>query len=182
MPLLLFLLFIIVPIAELYVIVQIGQAIGILPTIVLLLVDGFLGAALARSQGRAAWRRFNEATAAGRVPTKEVYDGVAIVFGGALLLTPGFISDILGISLLLPPTRALLRRALLRTAKTVGPARGAFFVFDRIGGGRPGPGPGPVPPRPPRPGPRSYDVEGSAREIPDDAPELDPPRDRDPDA
>jgi len=179
--LLLFFLFVVVPIAELYVIIQVGQAIGIVPTLVLLLADGFLGAALARSQGRAAWRRFNEALAAKRVPAKEAYDGAAIVFGGALLLSPGFITDVLGLSLLLPPTRALLRRALMRTARTVGPARGAFFVFDRVGGRQPGSGPT-VPPRAPTQAPREYDVEGSAREIPDDAPELDPGRDRDPDA
>jgi len=173
MPLLLFLLFILMPIAELYVIIQVGQLIGIIPTLLLLVVDGFLGAALARSQGRAAWRRFNEATAAGRPPGKEVYDGAAIIFGGALLLTPGFITDILGLMLLLPPTRALLRRALLRGARLVGPARPLFFLYDRRGGGRPRTGP--VPPPPPRQPPqRGYDVEGSAREIPDEEPELGP--------
>lgn len=176
MPLLiLFFLFIVVPIAELYVIIQVGQAIGIIPTLILLLVDGFLGAALARSQGRAAWRRFNEANAAGRVPGKEVFDGAAIVFGGALLLSPGFITDFLGLLLLLPPTRALLRRTLMRGARMAGPARPLFFLYDRRAGGQPprtGPVPPPAPPR--RPATRSYDVEGSAREIPDDGPELGP--------
>lgn len=179
MPLLV-LLFIVLPIAELYVIIQVGQAIGIVPTLALLLVDGFLGAALARSQGRAAWRRFNEAVAAGRPPAKEVFDGAAIVFGGALMLSPGFITDVFAIALLLPPTRALLRRFAVGSARRVGPARPLFYVYDRRGGGPAGRGsPGPSGPIP-SPGPargRDYDVEGSAREIPDDPGELKPGRD-----
>jgi UPF0716 protein FxsA len=184
--LLLFLVFVVLPIAELYVIIQVGGAIGVLPTLALLLLDGLLGAWLARTQGRAAWRRFNEATAAGRVPAKEVYDGAAIIFGGALLLSPGFITDILGVFLLLPPTRALLRKTLMRGARYFGPTRGFFFLYDRIpgtgqgsSGGRrpgpgpqPGPGPGPEGPPPPRPASRGYDVDGTAREIPDDEPVL----------
>lgn len=173
MALLLFVLFILVPIAELYVIIQVGQLIGVVPTLLLLIAGGFLGASLARSQGRVAWRRFNESTAAGRIPGKEVYDGAAIVFGGALLLSPGFITDILGISLLLPPTRALLRRALTRGARRVGPAAPYLFFYDR----RPGAARPSGPATPPTPGggrSRSDDVEGSAHEIPDDEPELGP--------
>jgi UPF0716 protein FxsA len=113
MGLLLFFIFIVVPIAELYVLIQIGQAIGILPTIALLILDSVLGAALMRSQGRAAWTRFNAALAEGRVPGREVMDGALVIFGGALLLTPGFLSDILGLILLLPPTRAVVRKILL---------------------------------------------------------------------
>ena len=70
-------------------IIQVGQAIGVVPTLAILLIDGILGAALARSQGRAAWLRFNKATAAGRIPAKEVFDGVCIIVGGAFLLAPG---------------------------------------------------------------------------------------------
>ncbi|MBW3606936.1 MAG: FxsA family protein [Actinobacteria bacterium] len=114
MALLLVLLFVVVPIAELYVIIQIGQAIGILPTIALLILASVLGATLMRSQGRATWRRFNSALAAGRIPGREVMDGALVIFGGALLLTPGFLSDILGLILLLPPTRALVRALLVR--------------------------------------------------------------------
>lgn len=174
MPLLI-LLFLVLPIAELYVIIQVGQAIGLIPTLIILILDGFLGAALARSQGRAAWQRFNEATAAGRVPAKEVFDGAAIVVGGAFLLAPGFITDVIGLSLLLPPTRALYGRVLSRAARLVGPARGLLFFYDRRpGAGAPGPRPGPGPtPRPPPPRPsRSYDVEGSAREIPESQREI----------
>jgi UPF0716 protein FxsA len=114
---LLVLLFVVVPIAELYVIIQVGQAIGVLPTIVLLLLDSLLGAWLARSQGRIAWQRFREAVAAGRVPAREVLDGVLVIVGGALLLTPGFLTDVLGIALLLPPSRALARRGVVRGTK-----------------------------------------------------------------
>src|SRR3954453_13672731 len=114
MALLLVVLFIVVPIAELFVLIQIGQAIGVLPTIALLILDSILGAALMRSQGRAAWLRFNRALAEGRIPGKEGMDGAPGVFGGPRLLTPGFLSDILGLILLLPPTRAVVRAVLLR--------------------------------------------------------------------
>jgi UPF0716 protein FxsA len=116
MPLLLVALFILVPIAELAVIIQVGQAIGVWWTIAILIADSVLGSLLMRSQGRAAWRRFNEALRAGRVPAREVADGVLVIFGGALLLTPGFLSDIVGLLFLLPPTRALIRRVFLRQA------------------------------------------------------------------
>jgi UPF0716 protein FxsA len=108
------LLFIAVPIVEIYVIIQVGQAIGALWTILLLVADSILGSMLMRAQGRAAWRRFNEAVAAARVPGREVIDGVLVIFGGALLLTPGFVTDIFGLAFLLPPTRAVIRRLLVR--------------------------------------------------------------------
>jgi UPF0716 protein FxsA len=108
------LLFIVVPIAELAVIIQVGQEIGLLWTVALLVADAILGSVLMRSQGRAAWRRFNDATGAGRVPAREVLDGALVIFGGALLLTPGFITDILGLILLIPPTRALVRAVVAR--------------------------------------------------------------------
>lgn len=107
-------LFVVVPLVELYVIIQVGQEIGALWTIAILVADSLLGSMLMRSQGRVAWRRFNEAIAAGRVPAREVVDGVLVIFGGALLLTPGFVTDVFGLLLLLPPTRALIRRALVR--------------------------------------------------------------------
>ena len=108
------LLFIVIPIVEIYVIIQVGQAIGALWTSLLLVADSILGSMLMRAQGRAAWRRFNEAIAAGRVPAREVLDGVLVIFGGALLVTPGFVTDVFGLAFLLPPTRALIRRLLVR--------------------------------------------------------------------
>jgi UPF0716 protein FxsA len=113
LPILL-LLFIVVPLLELYVILQVGEAIGVLPTIAILIVDSLLGAALMRSEGRRAWTRFNLAISEGRVPAREAIDGVLVVFGGALLLTPGFVTDILGALLLLPFTRPFVRRILVR--------------------------------------------------------------------
>lgn len=114
MPLLLFLLFVLVPIAELYLIIQVGQAIGVWWTLLILVADSVLGAWLMRSQGRAAWRRFNTAMAAGRVPAREVFDGALIILGGAFLLAPGFITDAFGLFFLIPPTRALARRLLVK--------------------------------------------------------------------
>jgi len=111
---LLFILFILVPIAEIYVIIQVGQAIGALWTVLLLIVDSIIGARLLSWQGRRAWLRFQEAIAGGRVPRREVMDGVLIVLGGAFLLTPGFITDIFGLVLLIPPSRAAVRRVLAR--------------------------------------------------------------------
>ena len=116
MPFLLVLLFIAVPIAELAVIIQVGEAVGIWWTIAILIADSVLGSVLMRSQGRAAWRRFTEALQAGRAPAREVADGVLVIFGGALLLTPGFITDVFGLLFLLPPTRAVIRRVFLRQA------------------------------------------------------------------
>jgi UPF0716 protein FxsA len=116
MPLLLVALFIAVPIAELAVIIQVGQAIGVWWTIAILIADSILGSLLMRSQGRAVWRRFNATLQAGRTPAREVADGVLVIFGGALLLTPGFLTDVLGLLLLLPPTRAVIRRVFLRQA------------------------------------------------------------------
>jgi UPF0716 protein FxsA len=122
MALVLVLLFIVMPIAEIYVIIQVGQAIGALWTILLLIADSVIGARLLTWQGRSAWRRFQDAVAAGRMPHNEVLDGVLIVIGGALLLTPGFITDVLGLGLLLPPTRALVRRAVVRSIRRRGAA------------------------------------------------------------
>ncbi len=126
-------LFIAVPILELYVIIKIGGLIGVLPTLALLLAVSLLGAMLLRHQGRGAWRSFNEAIAERRFPGREVADGLLITIGGALLLTPGFITDAVGLLLLLPPTRAVARR-LLRTYV------GHRFVVVGVGGTHQRPG------------------------------------------
>jgi UPF0716 protein FxsA len=114
MPLLLVVAFVAVPLIELVVILQVGQLVGVWPTVLLLVADSILGAVLLRSQGRSAWRRFSAALGERRPPAREVLDGVIIVFGGALLLTPGFVTDALGLACLLPPTRAALRGVLVR--------------------------------------------------------------------
>jgi len=114
MPLLLLVAFVVVPLLEIWVIVQVGQAIGVVPTLVLLLVDAVLGTWLFRREGRKAWAALREAIAEHRVPAREVADGALVVVGGAFLLSPGFVTDGVGVLCLLPPTRALLRRALTR--------------------------------------------------------------------
>jgi UPF0716 protein FxsA len=110
-------LFIVVPLAELYVILQVGDAIGVVWTILLLAADSVLGSMLLRSQGRAVWRRFSGALAEGRMPHREVQDGVLVIFGGAFLITPGFITDVFGLLMLLPPTRPLVRRLVMRSLR-----------------------------------------------------------------
>jgi UPF0716 protein FxsA len=166
---LLVVLFILLPIAEIYVIVQVAQGIGILPTLALLIGDGFVGAALARSQGRTAWERFNRALAEGRVPARETFDGAMIILGGALLLTPGFITDVVGFCLLIPPTRSLVRGLIARLAR-----RRVAFAW-RVAAPPPRAGRGPYG-GPRRPG-DAYDYEGSAQEITDPPAELPPRRD-----
>jgi UPF0716 protein FxsA len=111
--LLLALIFIVLPIAEIFVIIQVGQAIGPWWTIALLIVDSIIGARLLRWQGGRAWRNFQEALAAGRIPHREILDGVLIIAGGAFLLTPGFITDVFGLVLLIPPSRAAVRRMVV---------------------------------------------------------------------
>src|SRR3954468_1549620 len=114
MVLVLVLIFIVVPIAELAVIIQVGEHIGVWWTIAILVADSIAGSLLMRAQGRSTWRRFNVALQSGRPPAREALDGVLVIFGGAFLLTPGFITDIIGGLLLLPPTRAIVRRLLVR--------------------------------------------------------------------
>ena len=110
----LFLLLIALPILELWVIVQVGQAIDWAPTLVLLVGISVAGAWLLKQQGSATWRRLQDSLRRGRVPTNEATDGALILLGGALLLTPGFVTDAVGLFLLIPPTRAAVK-GLART-------------------------------------------------------------------
>ena len=102
------------PIAELLVAIQVAHAIGVLATIVLLLAGWPLGMWALRSQGAAAWRRLGEAIAQRRTPAREVADGALVLIGGILLMIPGFITDVLALVLLAPPSRALMRPLLGR--------------------------------------------------------------------
>lgn len=111
--LLLIVLLITVPITELYVIIEIGQAIGAPVTIGLLALSSVLGTISLRRQGRMAWRRFMEANRVGRLPHVEAVDGALIVLGGILLIAPGFVTDVAGLGLLIPLSRSLARNALL---------------------------------------------------------------------
>jgi UPF0716 protein FxsA len=114
---LLFLLFVVVPFAELYVILQVGHAIGALPTIALLIVMSVLGAALVKREGLGVLRRAQQRIDQGEVPGRELVDGVLILFAGALLLTPGFLTDVVGVLLLLPPVRLALRATAIRALR-----------------------------------------------------------------
>ncbi|MEZ5262543.1 MAG: FxsA family protein [Acidimicrobiales bacterium] len=115
---LLALLFLVVPIAELYVIVQVAQGFGILPTIALVVIVSAVGAWLCKREGLGLLRRVQREVDAGRVPTSALVDGFLVLFAGALLLTPGFLTDLLGLALLLPPVRAVVRAVLVRRFAT----------------------------------------------------------------
>jgi UPF0716 protein FxsA len=106
------LLFLVVPFVELYVLIQVGQAIGALPTIALLVVDSLIGAWLVKREGLAVLRRAQTQIGRGVVPGTELVDGVLILFAGALMLTPGFLTDVLAAFLLIPPVRVVVRRVL----------------------------------------------------------------------
>lgn len=120
-PVLLILL-LVVPIAELWVIVQVAGEIGALFTIALLILVSVLGAWLLKQQGLATWNRMQATLRRGEMPTKEVTDGALILLGGALLLTPGFLTDVVGLLLVFPATRAAVkstfRRFLARRVRT----------------------------------------------------------------
>lgn len=120
-------LFIVVPLAELWAIIAVSDIIGGWPTIGLLLFDSLLGAWLLKRQGRGVLAKVDARLRANQLPTDELVDGVLILFAGALMLTPGFITDAAGFLLLLPFTRAPLRAALKRRF-TVRMGRGFQFV------------------------------------------------------
>ena len=132
----LFIVFIVVPLLELFVIIQVGQVVGAPATILALLAISLVGAALVRREGLKAWQRFTQALAEGRVPAGEVVDGALLLFGGALLLTPGFLTDALGLALLIPLTRAGLRRLVRRRVHVFAPLASARNA--RGGGSRKG--------------------------------------------
>jgi UPF0716 protein FxsA len=162
MPLLLLIVvFIVVPLAELYVILKVGDSIGWAPTLAILVADSLLGSWLLKSQGRAVWRRFNEAVNAGRVPHSEIIDGVLIIFGGAFLITPGFLTDIVGLLLLLPPSRHAFRRMARRAIERGNPIIGVAGAATRH---RRDSHPSGVP--------GDYDVEGTATEVEVESPRL----------
>lgn len=106
--------FLIVPIAELAVIITVGSQIGVLNTIGLLILVSVVGAWLAKREGLGVLRRIQAQLDAGRMPGKELVDGFLVLFAAALLLTPGFLTDCLAIALLLPPVRAMVRRTMRR--------------------------------------------------------------------
>lgn len=136
------------PVAELLVAIQVADAIGVLATVVLLIAGWPLGTWALRSQGSAAWRRLAVALSEGRAPAREVVDGSLVLAGGTLLIVPGLITDVLGICLLLAPTRALMRPLLVRNLQSRFVARAVRFTR------------------------KPYDVDSTARDI--DQPQLRP--------
>jgi UPF0716 protein FxsA len=122
-----FVIFVVWPLAELFVIVKVSEAIGFLWMLLLLIVSWPVGSRILRAQGRAAWRQFGEAIQAGRPPANEALNGALVLAGGLLLMVPGFITDAIGLLLLLPPTRALARRALARHHTSIWVGRAASF-------------------------------------------------------
>jgi UPF0716 protein FxsA len=114
----------VVPIFELYVIIQVAHAIGVFNTLGLLILDSVVGGWLMKREGLGVLRRLQAKLQGGELPSTELVDGFLILFGGALMLAPGFLTDLLGMSLLLPPVRAVVRRLLARRFKTVVLQRG----------------------------------------------------------
>jgi UPF0716 protein FxsA len=132
-------MFIVVPLVEIYVIIQVGQAIGPWWTILLLIADSILGSWLIRHEGARAWQALREALDSGRMPARELADGALILIGGTLMLAPGFVTDALGILMIFPVTRPLFRRLLTRVVAN------RLVVIGPGTAQRPGPGPdGPV--------------------------------------
>jgi UPF0716 protein FxsA len=110
---LLVIVFLLVPVVEIYVIIQVGQVIGPLPTLALLIFESLLGAWLLKREGRAAWASLQQAVASGRLPAQELVDAGLVLVGGTLLLAPGFLTDVVGFFFILPPTRPIARRLLI---------------------------------------------------------------------
>jgi UPF0716 protein FxsA len=109
---LVFVAFLVVPIVEIYVLIQVGQVIGAWWTVLLLIADSIFGSWLLKREGGRAWRALREALEAGRMPARELADAALIVFGGALMISPGFVTDVFGLLAILPFTRPVARRAL----------------------------------------------------------------------
>lgn len=108
----LFLLFVLVPVAEIYVLVTVGSSIGPFPTIALVILTALAGAHLARMQGLSTMMRIRANLDQGFMPAEELLDGVLIFLAGMVLLTPGFLTDIAGLLILLPATRNLFKQWL----------------------------------------------------------------------
>lgn len=139
MPVFVF-LFIVMPIAEMAVLIQVGSVIGVLPTIGLVLLTAVIGAALLKQQGLATLTRANQRLNSGELPAKEVAEGLILAVGGALLLTPGFITDTVGFLCLIPGTRHWLVAQAMKRMVIRGQSTGFHWSS---GGGDPFGGQGP---------------------------------------
>jgi len=144
----LILLFVLLPVVELWLLIRVGTVLGPANTIALVIGTGILGASLARSQGLAVLQRMQTEMRAGQPPAATVMEGVAILLAGIVLLTPGLITDVLGFLLLIPPTRKLLLAGITKRLQQSMQSGGGPHVF--MGGAR---GPRPGGPQPPGDGP-----------------------------
>jgi len=113
----LLLLFLLTPFVELALLIQVDRLIGFWPTMGIIIATGFAGSYLARREGLSVWQRFNQRLAEGGLPGRELVDGVIILVAGALLITPGVLTDVLGFVGLIPLTRAPIRRLLIKRLK-----------------------------------------------------------------
>jgi UPF0716 protein FxsA len=130
------LVFLVAPLVEIYVMVQVADLVGVPETILLLIFMSFLGAWLAKLAGLGVLNRLQRTLRAGRAPSNELVDGALVLFAGALMIAPGFLSDCLALLLLLPPSRAVVRGIVLRRLQARG---GVFQVLTTVpagGGGR----------------------------------------------
>jgi UPF0716 protein FxsA len=158
------LLFLIVPLVEIYVLIQVGGVIGALWTVVLVVFTAVLGAGLLRLQGLTTFLRFRNRLDVGELPAEELVEGILLLLAGALLLTPGFVTDTAGFALLIPPLRRRLALAML-----------ARMELRIAAGASPGPGPHAGPARHGRARHRSRVIEGEwQREDEDSGPESGP--------
>lgn len=124
----LILAFVVVPLLEIWAIIQVGQVIGAWWTILLLVIDSVVGAWLVKREGRRTWQALATALGTGRMPGDELADGALVLIGGTLMLTPGFVTDVVGFLLILPFSRPVARRLLTRVVKgrlVVAPVGGA---------------------------------------------------------
>jgi UPF0716 protein FxsA len=126
-------LFLVTPLLELAIAIQVGRWIGVVPTILLLLFESFLGAWIVRREGVAAWRSLAASVESGKPPTRELADAVLVLIGGTLLLAPGFLTDVVGFVFVIPATRRLVRGPVMRWLGTLLARR-----VVRLGGGFPG--------------------------------------------
>ena len=122
----LFLFFLIVPFVEIYVLLKVGGLIGALPTVLMVVFTAVLGAWLLKRQGFATWVRFQQSMAQGQAPVLEMIEGPVLLVGGALLLTPGFFTDILGFACLVPALRRKMALYLIEKHLIVAAAGGPF--------------------------------------------------------
>ena len=163
MAILLLAAFIGVPLVEIAVFVQVGGWIGLGPTLALVVLTAVLGAWQLRAQGLATLLRARDQIDRGALPARELFDGACLLVAGALLLTPGFVTDAAGFLLFLPPVRDLLRQLLARYVRAAMETR-TFAAGEEAGGaGRPGGAPGPI-------------IDGEFRDVSEEAPPEGPPR------